>query len=98
MNTAIITGIASIIAALIAAYFAMRGKKGENRVSEIAQLLDGYKDIVHTLQSEVKRLEERIESMKVEMEDCERRNAATERQLAELRNTVEHLTKGDRRP
>jgi cell division protein FtsB len=98
MTTAIVTGIFSVVGIIVAGYFAMRGKKGETRVSEIAQILEGYKDIVHSLQSEIKRLEERIESMTAEMEACERRNAAMEREVAELRLEIKKMNKGPVKP
>ena len=91
MITAIVSGAFSLLGIIVAGYFAMRGKKGENKISEVAQILEGYRDIVHTLQSEIKRLEERIESMTVEMEECEKRNVCMESEIDKLRQEIAQL-------
>jgi peptidoglycan hydrolase CwlO-like protein len=85
---AAITGAASAIGVLGAAWFAFRGKRGETKVSEIAQIMEGYRDIVATLQAEIKRLEERIETLVAEQEECDRRNTAMQAQIEHLKNEI----------
>lgn len=91
MTTVLISGGFTLLGVLGAALIAFRGQRGETKVSEIAQILDGYRDIVGTLQAEIRRLEERIEVMSQEQEECDRRNREMQRELETLKFVVDQI-------
>jgi peptidoglycan hydrolase CwlO-like protein len=100
LTTALITGAFSLIGVLFAAFFASRSKTGETKVTEIAEIFDGYKDIVHALQTEVRRLEERVENLtevlavcEKDMENCEKRNTSMQEEIDRLKAQIGKLTK-----
>lgn len=100
LTTALITGTFSLIGVLFAAFFASRSKTGETKVTEIAEIFDGYKDIVHALQTEVRRLEERVENLtevlavcEKDMENCEKRNTSMQEEIDRLKAQIGKLTK-----
>lgn len=91
MTTVLVSGGFTLLGVLGAALFAFRGQRGETKVSEITQILDGYRDIVTSLQAEIRRLEERIEVMSQEQEECDRRNRTMQQELDSLKFTVAEM-------
>lgn len=87
----IISGSLAIIVAAMTAWFTFRTKREEMGVQEIRTVLSGYKEIVGTLQDEIARLHIEITQMRNAMEDCERRNAEMESEVARLRACVAKL-------
>jgi peptidoglycan hydrolase CwlO-like protein len=67
------------------------------RVDEATRnLLDGYKDMVDNLQEEVVRLTGVIEDLRVEQEECERRNDEMASLILDLQRRLANLeSRGD---
>jgi peptidoglycan hydrolase CwlO-like protein len=85
---ALITGIASAIAVMVAAWFAFSAKRNENMVNGVGQIMGGYDQMVHTLQAEIQRLENKIEKLHVEQVECERRNDEMQAQIEVLKSEI----------
>lgn len=94
METALISGAVAVAVAIITALFTFRTKKDENNISEIQTVLDGYKDIVLTLNGEITRLKTDIQSMRKAMDDCEERNNKLQLEVEKLRTCVTRLEQG----
>lgn len=90
-EAAIVSGSLAVIVAIVTAWFTFRTKREEMGVQEIRTVLSGYKEIVGTLQDEIARLQVEITQMRNAMEDCERRNAEMESEVAQLRTCVAKL-------
>jgi hypothetical protein len=59
------------------------------RVDEAtATLLDGYKDMVEDLRTEVSRLNDVIDALRLEQEECERRNDEMESLVLDLQRRL----------
>lgn len=94
IEATVISGSLAIIIAVITAWFTFRAKREEMGVQEIRTVLSGYKEIVGTLQNEITRLNFEIGQMRKSMEDCEKRNAETELEVATLRRCIARLETG----
>ena len=94
METTLISGGVALIVAAITAFFAFRGKRDENNIAEIQTVLEGYKEIVLALNSEISRLRGEIQSMRKAMDDCEERNDKLQLEVEKLRTCVTRLERG----
>lgn len=87
----LIVAIASIITAGMSLWAAIRRNQlGRDRqhTEHTETILGGYSQIVDDLRAEVLRLNSLIEDMRIEQEECERRNKAMELIVAELQARV----------
>lgn len=85
MSAAVMSAIAIVSAAAISAVFAWLSHRGNARVEQVAAVLDAYNEIVKNLQSELKRVQTELETVREAMDDCERRGAELRMELEEMK-------------
>lgn len=91
-NASLWMAIASIITAAISAFAVIRGQKSASKADErnyrnveVRTIFDGYSQIIEDLRGEVERLQDTIEKLQAEQEECERRNDLLHKEIEELR-------------
>lgn len=85
MPAALMSAIAIISAAAISAVFAWMSHRGNARVEQVAAVLDAYNEIVKNLQSELKRVQTELDTVRQTMVDCERRSDELRDELDEMK-------------
>ena len=92
---------ASISAAVISAFVALKTKKADVYTSiaatnstEIQNIFDGYARIVEDLQTEVLRLQAQLEIVRVEQQECDGHRIALEVEVTKLQHRLS-LLEGD---
>lgn len=91
-NASVWMAVASIITAAISAFAVIRGQKSVSKAEErnyrnveVKTIFDGYSQIIEDLRGEVERLQDTIEKLQAEQEECERRNDMLHKEIEELR-------------
>jgi chromosome segregation ATPase len=98
-------GAATIIAAVLSVWVSRRSQKVQasthavdhelNRAKRVDQatstLLEGYKNMVDDLRDEVARLKGVINDLRIEQEECERRNDEMESLILDLQRRLVNL-------
>jgi uncharacterized protein (DUF362 family) len=92
---------ASVIAAAISAFVALRSKRADimmaasaNNSLEIQHIFDGYARIVEDLQAEVLRLQGELEIVRAEQKECDDHRLMLAEEVVELKRRIALLEGG----
>ena len=96
--TNLIVVLGSIATAVISALVVMRGQRMSTAVEsssvqneQVKTIFDGYSSIVDDLRAEVSRLNEVIEGLQLEQDECLKKNDALLSEVESLKNRILHL-------
>jgi chromosome segregation ATPase len=100
VSTAIFVSISTVLTGAISALVAYLGQsrsaevaKEEHRLDHNEALLEGYSQMVDDLRGEVSRLKDIINEMRIEQDECDRRNRELLKEVVQLKLRIGQLEK-----
>ena len=100
LSTAIFVSVSTLLTGAISALVAYLGQSKTsnvtqegNRLDHNEALLEGYSQMVDDLRGEVARLKDTIAEMRIEQEECDRRNKELLKEVVQLKLRIGQLEK-----
>ena len=100
VSTAIFVSISTVLTGAISALVAYLGQSRSavvtqegNRLDHTEALLEGYSQMVDDLRGEVSRLKDIINEMRIEQDECDRKNRELLKEVVQLKLRIGQLEK-----